>query len=256
MGLDVRRIAQATKNMVENYAASFSCNKPLEEALEYIRGYMQPKKTKLKYRGSKYHAVNTDGFHITKDTNMNIYWEIEGAWGAHNVLTNHWVDKETMKFWVKYRAGVVFEVEVRVRAACAQTCWEEFKEDFLEAIPDLKGPAPKAAPQIAVAVDFTGVSMLQALEAFDKVIDQFGANVNESSFKKLRAFKCALTNKINSLPFQEKGKFSQPMGQIDMFVSTMEGQFANPAMASSVASFAGTYVAQMKAAVGSMASMA
>lgn len=254
MGLNLKRTAMAAKNTTDRYQGSFACNKSLDEALEYVRGYCQPKVTKKKYRGFNYH---TGAAHVTKDTNMNVYWEIQIQFGVHKLGDmGRMTVYETYGINLKYRSGVVYEVALNLNACDSKACFDDFKDDFLEAIPDLKGPAPQAAPQIAVAVDFTGVSMLQALESFDKVIDQFGANVNESSFKKLRAFKYALTNKINSLPFQEKGKFSQPMGQIDMFVSTMEGQFANPAMASSVASFAGTYVAQMKAAVGSMASMA
>jgi hypothetical protein len=250
MGLNIKRVALTQKDIKDDYSGVVTCNKPRDEAIEYLRGYMQPKKTKLKYTGFNYHLGN---YTIKRDDGIASCWNIEGAFISTKLISMQGTEHETYRFQVMCMGEVATQVKLSVRGYDAKACFEDFKEDFLAAVPDCKTP-PK--PALAIAVDFTGVSMLQALEAFDKVIDQFGANVNVDMFKKLRAFKVALTNKINSLPFQEKGKFSQPMGQIDMFISTMDGQFANPAMASSVASFAGTYVAQMKAAVGSMASMA
>lgn len=256
MALNVKRIAMGQKNMTDRFESSFTCSKPLDKALEYLRDYMQPKKTGLKYKGYNYH-VGKAGIDLDRD--CGIFWEIKIIFYSEKLLslTKPKTILETYNVNLKYRGGVVYQVDMKLAACDSKSCFEEFKEDFLNFIPDVKGAAEISNPEIAVAVDFSGVTLMRALEAVDGVIDNYSQNsYSLMSFRKLKAFKAALTNKINSLPFQEKGKFSQYMSMLDTFINTLDGQYNNPTMLASIPTIAGTYVGQMKSAIGSMASLA
>ena len=255
MALNVKRIAMMTKKTTDRFQSSFACSKPLDGALEFLRKYLLPKETKIKYTGYNYHDAKP---HVVNDRNVGYAWEIQLDLGIYKLGNiGHLEVHETLKANLKYRGGVVYEVELNLMGYDAKAWFEDFKTDFMKNIEDVKGGADIGNPEIAVAVDFSGVTLMRALEAVDGVIDNYSqSNYSLMSFRKLKAFKAALTNKINSLPFQEKGKFSQPMSMIDTFINTLDGQYNNPTMLASIPTIAGTYVGQMKSAIGNMASLA
>lgn len=255
MALNVKRIAMMTKKVTDRHQASFACSKPLDSSLEFVRCYLLPKKTKIKYTGYNYHDGRPA---VTVDRNLSYAWEFQIDLGVHKLgnmgaMTVY----ETLKVDLKYRGGVVYEVNLNLHGYDAKAWFEDFKTDFMKNIEDIKGASEISNPEIAVAVDFSGVTVMRALEAFDKAVDEYSQrNYSLMSFRKLKAFKAALTNKLNSLPFQEKGKFSQYTSMIDTFINTLDGQYNNPTMLASIPTIAGTYVGQMKSAIGSMASLA
>ena len=72
------------------------------------------------------------------------------------------------------------------------------------------------------------------------------------TFAKVKAVRDALNKKIKTLEPKEKAAFMSSMSKIDTFVNAINMQLSNPAMASSVASFAGTYVSQILAEIAQM----
>ena len=90
---------------------------------------------------------------------------------------------------------------------------------------------------------------------FEEAIETFGNDITMQSFVKIKTIKGEISKKIKELEPKKKADFMSSMAKIDTFINTINMQLSNPAMASAVASFAGTYVSQMLAEVVHMQSI-
>ena len=102
-------------------------------------------------------------------------------------------------------------------------------------------------------VDYSGKEMPELLEILDKKISEFGADANATTFNEILPVKEALDKKINAIPLAKRGGYSGPLSNLNMYISTLKTQLANPVV--DVSQFAGTYVSQMQASVAQMASL-
>lgn len=102
-------------------------------------------------------------------------------------------------------------------------------------------------------VDYSGKEMPDLLEILDKKISEFGADANATTFNEILPVKEALDKKINAIPLAKRGGYSGPLSNLNMYISTLKTQLANPVV--DVSQFAGTYVSQMQASVAQMASL-
>ena len=237
MGLGIMRFIKAWKNITDKYEGTIQCSKKLNETLDFIKTTYVEKSGKTFYRSGK--------FRVVKDVNWNTWHEIELQVkdGKGSVL-------ESIVFRIQYYQGVVNQITLDLSAVESKTTFEEFKK-MLDGLADVKA-APAPAPVKVAPVDFSDKTMLEALSAFEDAVSAFGENAGAETFAKVKAVKDAVNKKIKDLEPKEKAAFMSSMSKIDTFVNAINMQLSNPAMASSVASFAGTSVSQMLAEIAQM----
>lgn len=242
MGLGIIRIFKAFKEITDKYEGTIKCSKRLDETLELIKNTWPNQQAKSLYRAGK--------FRVVKDVNWNTWHEVELQVQAQNPVTKQVIKVvETINFRVQYYQGVVNQITLDMKAVDSKATYGEF-EKALQTLADVKAVA---APVIKEEVlDFTDKTMVEALNAFEEAISAFGENVGAATFAKVKAVKEAISKKIKNLEPKQKAAFMASMSKIDTFVNAINMQMSNPAMASSVASFAGTYVSQMLSEVAQM----
>lgn len=245
MGLGIIRIFKALKGITDKYEGTIKCSKRLDETLEFIKKTWPEKQAKSLYRAGK--------FRVAKDVNWNTWYEVELQVQAQNPVTKQVVNVlETIIFRIQYYQGVVNQITLDMKAVAAKTTYDEF-EKALGALEDVKVAAP--APIVQEVVDFSDKTMAEALTAFEEAVTAFGENVGAPAFSKVKAVRDAVNKKIKDLEPKEKAAFMSSMAKIDTFVNALTMQLSNSAMASSVTSFAGTYVSQMLAEIAQMQGM-
>ena len=242
MGLGIIRIFKAFKEITDKYEGTIKCSKRLDETLELIKNTWPEKQAKSLYRAGKLRVV--------KDVNWNTWHEVELQVQAQNPVTKQVVKVvETIIFRVQYYQGVVNQITLELKAVDSKATYNEF-EKALSELEDVKAaPAPVIKEEV---LDFTDKTMQEVLTAFENATTAFGEKVGVETFAKVKAVRDALNKKIKTLEPNEKATFMSSMSKIDTFVNAINMQFSNPAMASSVASFAGTYVSQILAEIAQM----
>lgn len=242
MGLGIIRIFKAFKGITDKYEGTIKCSKRLDETLELIKNTWPEKQAKSLYRAGKLRVV--------KDVNWNTWHEVELQVQAQNPATKQVVKVvETIVFRVQYYQGVVNQITLDLKAVDSKATYNEFEKALAE-LEDVKAaPAPVIKEEV---VDFTDKTMQEVLTAFENATTAFGEKVGVETFAKVKAVRDALNKKIKTLEPKEKAAVMSSMSKIDTFVNAINMQFSNPAMASSVASFAGTYVSQILAEIAQM----
>lgn len=242
MGLGIIRIFKAFKEITDKYEGTIKCSKRLDETLELIKNTWPEKQAKSLYRAGKLRVV--------KDVNWNTWHEVELQVQAQNPVTKQVVKVvETIIFRVQYYQGVVNQITLELKAVDSKATYNEFEKALAE-LEDVKAaPAPVIKEEV---FDFTDKTMQEVLTAFENATTAFGEKVGVETFAKVKAVRDALNKKIKTLEPNEKATFMSSMSKIDTFVNAINMQFSNPAMASSVASFAGTYVSQILAEIAQM----
>ena len=240
--MDIFRIISAFKGKTDRYEESFDCSKDLKKALEFIRGWQG----KGLYRAGKLRVardVNNGTWHLIE---MQVQARQPGTGIVVNVL-------ETITYSVFFYKNVVSRVSIDLKAVAPKKTFDDFKKAFLAGVPDIEAePAP--APVAEEKIDLSGASMVDALDLFDKCVKEFGANVSAQAFAKIKAIATEINNKIEELPAKDRAGYMTAMSKISAFISAIDMQFrSSPA---SVASFAGTYVSQMRAEIAQMISLA
>ena len=242
MGLGIIRIFKAFKEITDKYEGTIKCSKRLDETLELIKNTWPEKQAKSLYRAGKLRVV--------KDVNWNTWHEVELQVQAQNPVTKQVVKVvETIIFRVQYYQGVVNQITLDLKAVDSKATYNEFEKALAE-LEDVKAaPAPVIKEEI---VDFSQKTMSEALAAFEEAVTAFGENVGVQTFAKLKATKEEIGKKIKNLDPKEKAAYMAAMSKIDTFVSAINMQLSNPAMAAAAASMAGTYVGQMLAEIAQM----
>lgn len=242
MGLGIIRIFKAFKGITDKYEGTIKCSKRLDETLKLIKNTWPEKQAKSLYRAGKLRVV--------KDVNWNTWHEVELQVQAQNPATKQVVKVvETIIFRVQYYQGVVNQITLDLKAVDSKATYNEFEKALAE-LEDVKAaPAPVIKEEV---FDFTDKTMQEVLTAFENATTAFGEKVGVETFAKVKAVRDALNKKIKTLEPKEKAAFMSSMSKIDTFVNAINMQFSNPAMASSVASFAGTYVSQILAEIAQM----
>lgn len=242
MGLGIIRIFKAFKGITDKYEGTIKCSKRLDETLELIKNTWPEKQAKSLYRAGKLRVV--------KDVNWNTWHEVELQVQAQNPVTKQVVKVvETIIFRVQYYQGVVNQITLDLKAVDSKATYNEFEKALAE-LEDVKAaPAPVIKEEV---FDFTDKTMQEVLTAFENATTAFGEKAEVETFAKVKAVRDALNNKIKTLEPKEKAALMSSMSKIDTFVNAINMQFSNPAMASSVASFAGTYVSQILAEIAQM----
>ena len=242
MGLGIIRIFKAFKEITDKYEGTIKCSKRLDETLELIKNTWPEKQAKSLYRAGKLRVV--------KDVNWNTWHEVELQVQAQNPVTKQVVKVvETIIFRVQYYQGVVNQITLELKAVDSKATYNEFEKALAE-LEDVKAaPAPVIKEEV---FDFTDKTMQEVLTAFENATTAFGEKVGVETFAKVKAVRDALNKKIKTLEPNEKATFMSSMSKIDTFVNAINMQFSNPAMASSVASFAGTYVSQILAEIAQL----
>lgn len=246
MGFSIIRIFKAFKGITDKYEGTIKCSKDLNKTLEFIKNTWPAKQEKSLYRAGK--------LRVAKDVNWNTWHEIELQVQAQNLVTKQVLNVlETIVFRVQYYQNVVNQITLELKAVDSKATYEEFEKALAE-LPDVKA-APAPAPIKEEVVDFSGKTMADALSAFEDAVNAFGENVGMPTFAKVKSIKDAVSKKIKTLDAKEKAVFMSSMSKIDTFVNAINMQLSNPAMASSAASFAGTYVSQIMAEIAQMQAM-
>ena len=242
MGLGIIRIFKAFKEITDKYEGTIKCSKRLDETLKLIKNTWPEKQAKSLYRAGKLRVV--------KDVNWNTWHEVELQVQAQNPVTKQVVKVvETIIFRVQYYQGVVNQITLDLKAVDSKATYNEFEKALAE-LEDVKAaPAPVIKEEI---VDFSQKTMSEALAAFEEAVTAFGENVGVQTFAKLKATKEEIGKKIKNLDPKEKAAYMAAMSKIDTFVSAINMQLSNPAMAAAAASMAGTYVGQMLAEIAQM----
>ena len=245
MGLGIIRIFKAFKEITDKYEGTIKCSKRLDETLELIKNTWPKKQEKSLYRAGKLRVV--------KDVNWNTWHEVELQVQAQNPVTKQVLRVvETIIFRVQYYQGVVNQITLNLEAVDSKATYNEFEKALAE-LEDVKAaPAPVIKEEI---VDFSQKTMSEALAAFEEAVTAFGENVGVQTFAKLKATKEEIGKKIKNLDPKEKAAYMAAMSKIDTFVSAINMQLSNPAMAAAAASMAGTYVGQMLAEIAQMQAM-
>ena len=245
MGLKIIRIFKAFREKTDKYEATLKCSKDLEATLDFIKNTWPEKQAKSLYRCGK--------FRVAKDVNWNTWHEIELQVQAQHPVTKQVLKvSENIIFRIQYFGNVVNQITMDLRAVDSKATFQEFKE-ALDELPDVKAAtAPAQAPVKKEIIDLSDKTMTEALDAFEKAVDAFGENVGTQTFAKLKAIKEEISKKIKTLEPKEKAAFMAAMSKIDTFVSAIDMQLSNPAMAATAASMAGTYVAQILTEIAQM----
>lgn len=247
MGFQLMRFIKAFQNKTDDYTGNIKCAKPLKDVLAFAKSYMGKGS---KNTGKLYHG----DFVVVKDRDWNTWYEIEKhvqdktpTGTIKNVL-------ETMLFRIQYYQGVATKVELQIRSTNAKLCFDEFEKDFA-AIPDVVAPAAAPAPTVLPLGDLSDKTIAEVLDIFDKATKAFAENACKPTFDNVVAAKKALEEKVEALEIGKRAPFTQSIAKIDTFISAINMQLSNPAMASSAQNFAGTYASQIRAEIVQMASL-
>ncbi|MBR1975174.1 MAG: zinc ribbon domain-containing protein [Clostridia bacterium] len=227
------RLIKTLMGKVDTYEGTIECSKSLDEVLDLVRHFREKRDFWL------------SPHEVIKDVRNFGYYDIgKGPKNAPN-------QKILWHFTVMYMNGVAYQVKLRLTTCCSKIVFNEFKKQ-LEALPDLEkvNIEEPAAP----AIDYATKTMLELVELLDESASNFADAPSASMFEPMKAIKEELAKRIKKVPLDARGQFSQPMSQIDMYISTINTQLSNSVMAAQISSFAGTYVSQIQSQLPSIMS--
>lgn len=239
--MDIFRIISAFQGKTDKYEGSIDCSKDLKQTLEYIRNWQG----KGIYRAGKLRVardVNNGTWHLIE---MQVQARQPGTGTVLNVL-------ESIVYSVFFHNNVVNRITIDYKAVAPKKTFDDFQKAFMAEVPDVVAAAP--APVVEVKIDLSDMSMLDALDLFDKSVKDFGANVSAQSYAKVKAVYNEINSKVEDLPAKDRAAYMSSMSKISTFISALDMQFKSSPAA--VASFAGTYVSQMRAEIAQMMGLA
>lgn len=105
----------------------------------------------------------------------------------------------------------------------------------------------------APKIDYSSKEFYELLDIIDQKIQAFANNACISTFNEIVEVKIAIDMRINTIPLDQRGKYSKAMSDLNLYVSTLKTQLANPHI--DVNQFVGTYVPQMQIAISELASL-
>ena len=239
--MDIFRIISAFQGKTDKYEGSIDCSKDLKQTLEYIRNWQG----KGIYRAGKLRVardVNNGTWHLIE---MQVQARQPGTGTVLNVL-------ESIVYSVFFHNNVVNRITIDYKAVAPKKTFDDFQKAFMAEVPDVVAAA--LAPVVEVKIDLSDMSMLDALDLFDKTVKDFGANVSAQSYAKVKAVYNEINSKVEDLPAKDRAAYMSSMSKISTFISALDMQFKSSPAA--VASFAGTYVSQMRAEIAQMMGLA
>lgn len=139
-------------------------------------------------------------------------------------------------------------MEIKLKNCGAAHMTKQVIAKMEAALEDYKGKAEPIAE--APKVDYSGKEFPELLEIIDKKIQDFAANANVATFNEIIPVKNAIEAKVNAISLAERGAYSKPMSNLNMYINTLKTQLANPMI--DVNQFVGTYVPQMQAAIAEL----
>lgn len=213
------------------YTTSYEGKKKFSDVAEYVRAGKLLGKS---LRGNA--TVDTDMGSIFNY--KYLFNGIDGSAGYYEVNIQHMGD-------------VILSMKVKCHAEGAAYVT---KKQIAKMEAELKNFEGKAEPvKQTPMVDWSAKELPEILDAFDKKISEFNSNACVATFKEMLPVKEALDAKINALPLAERGKFSSPVSNLNMYINTLKTQLANPMI--DVKQFVGTYVPQMQSALAEIAAL-
>lgn len=229
MGL--MRLIKTIKGQTDTYTGSIDCSKSLDDVLELVRHFREKKDFWL-------------GAHqVLKDVRNFGYYEI--GKGPKSVLVSN--PEILWHFTVRYSNNVATQVKVRLTTCCAKIVFEEFK-GLLEKLPDVELVASVATvvEEEETAIDYSSKSLSELLNLFDEKSGKFLDAPNASTFAPMKVIKAEISKQAKELPMDVRVQFTQALSQIDTYMTAIDIQVSNSAMAQQISSFAGTYVSQIQ----------
>ena len=230
------RTIKVIKRIKDRDNGTIECKKNLNDVLELVR--VHPK-------SGWYHGK----FTIVKDKNWGTSYEIEKQVQDKTLGGKILSVLETYKLNIAYYQNVVYRIDANLDTYDAKACFKELKE-ALDKLPDVKGEV-KIVKE-AEKVDLGEKSIPESLKIFEEKVKAFGANPATNTFDTLKDVREQIGKKLDAQDPAVKAKYSQHFAQIDTYITAISMQLVNPAMANSIATFAGTYVSQMQAAISQM----
>ena len=242
------RFIKSWKNICDSYTGTVHCKKPLPETVNYIKDYLGKGS---KNTGANYHIGR---YKVVVDKDWNVWYEIKKEIQEVQAVSGKIMRVlETMRFSIQHYQGVVHTIQVEIKAPCSKICFDEFEKDFLEAIPDVVG-APAATTVVNPIEDLSKKCLVEILDIFDKKLSIFNEDTSKAMFENIKHIKAELSKRIDEMDIKERASYAQALAQINTFITAIDMQFSNPAMAAGIKNVAGTYVSSMKAEISKMVS--
>ena len=239
------RFIKGLQEITDTYEESIKCTKDLQQVLDFVRKYCAKGE---KCTGRIYHG----NFQVLKDLDRGTWHEIQKAVVTTKVVNpaiQNYLEEYT--FRIQYYRNVVHQIDVRAKTYCAKEAMKDFKKDFSQ-IPDVKAEAVEEVKVEKIEVDFSSMTILEVLDMFDKEVKKFGDTADSGTFENVKHIRAELDKKLEELPIAQKAKYMQGCSKVDVFLSTLTTQFANPVMRMQIKSVAANYVAQMRAEIAQM----
>ena len=152
---------------------------------------------------------------------------------------------------IRHIGETINGMEVKQYDSGAAYTTKKALEKMEETLKDHVSSAQECKP--IVAENYSKKDFPALLDALDKKIQAFSANACAATFNEILPVKMAIEAKINAISLEERGKFSAPMSNLNMYISTIQTQLANPLI--DIKMFAGTYVSQMQLVLTELVSL-
>ena len=150
---------------------------------------------------------------------------------------------------VQHVGEIIQSMQIKLKNCGAAYMTQQVIAKMEATLEDFGGKAEPVAAE-APQEDYSEKDFAELLEIIDQKIQAFGANANTATFNEIVPVKNAIEAKVNAISLAERGAYSKPMSNLNMYVNTLKTQLANPMI--DVNQFVGTYVPQMQAAVAEL----
>ena len=231
------RIIKVWKNVKTRYNGTIECSKNLDDVINFAKNH--PK-------AGLYHG----NFRIVKDKRWHSLHELEKQNQTIQAISGQIMNiNEEYKFKISFYGNVAYRLEVDINGPDAQVSFKELEEEFNK-LPSVKADIP-AQPTVN-KIDLSSKTLAEALKAFENSVKDFGSNPNSITFSTVKEIRDQIGKKIDQLDSNKKAQYMTHLSQVDTFINALSMQLSNPAMASSVGSFAASYVSQMQTAICQM----
>lgn len=161
----------------------------------------------------------------------------------------------TIHFLVSRVGDYATRVQVEYMGPGAAYNAKQFILDADKRLETVERPAQdeKAAPAEPTVpeVDYSAMDMGALVSEMSTAVREFGKAPSGATFAPIPKIKDAIEEKIDGMPAAKAAVFNKAMADMGLYVQAISVQLSTPMV--NIATFAGTYVAQMKAAVSAMA---
>lgn len=213
------------------YTTSYKGKKKFSDVAEYVRS------GKLLGKSLRGNA--------TIDTDMGSIFHYKYLYNGTDTAAGYY------EITIQHLDEAILSMEITCRAEGSAY---STKKQIAKMEADLKDVEIKTEPVVqAPKMDWSAKELPEILDALDKKISEFSANACAATFNEILPIKEALDTKINAIPLAERGKFSSPVSNLNMYINTLKTQLSNPMI--DVKQFVGTYVPQMQSALAEIAAL-